>query len=62
MEETTLGTQRLYLAFEQAGEGLLRLKVSLLPIAYTEATAFVLIARGNLVEGLAAEFDLVTGP
>ncbi|WP_439538668.1 hypothetical protein [Sphingomonas sp.] len=60
MEETTTGTQRLYLAFEHAGDGLLRLKVSVLPIAYTETTAFVLIARGNLVDGLSAEYDLMT--
>lgn len=60
--EAVTETQRLYLAFEHAGEGLLKLRVSVQPITQTEQTAFVLIGRGMLADLDGAEFDLVTEP
>lgn len=61
MRETTPRLQRIYLRFEDAGHGAMRLSASLVPPAYNEPM-MVLLSRGVLPSGQPMSLLLVSDP
>lgn len=61
MRETTPRLQRIYLRFEDAGQGAMRLSASLTPPAYNEPM-MVLLSRGVLPAGQPLSLLLVSDP